>query len=138
MLTPVITIARRKDPNRGTKAGAWTHPPEFAEDGPRGFHCIVSIVSIVSILCIISILSILSFFTFLQSLRFAFALVSSSQFQSIRLPWRLDDKEPYFSSFFLELQLTIFTLSALTNWPPLSSLKVTLRIRKVQTSSQKR
>ncbi len=102
------------------------------------FHCIVSIVSIVSILCIISILSILSFFTFLQSLRFAFALVSSSQFQSIRSPWRLDDKEPYFSSFFLELQLTIFTLSALTNWPPLSSLKVTLRIRKVQTSSQKR
>ena len=135
MLTPVITIARRKDPDRGIKAGAWTHRPGFAEDGPRGFHCIVSIVSIVSI---IFILSNLSFFTILQSLRCAFFLVSSSQFQSIRSPWRLDDKEPYFSSFFLELQLTIFTLSALTSWPPLSSLKVTLRIRKVQTSSQKR
>jgi hypothetical protein len=44
----------------------------------------------------------------------------------------------YFSSVFLELQLTILTLSARTVWLPLSSLKVTLRIRNVQTSSQKR
>jgi hypothetical protein len=45
---------------------------------------------------------------------------------------------PYFSSVFFELQLTILTLSACTVWLPLSNLKVTLRIRKVQTSSQKR
>ena len=44
----------------------------------------------------------------------------------------------YFSSVFLELQLTILTLSVCTVWLPLSSLMVTLRIRNVQTSSQKR
>ena len=46
--------------------------------------------------------------------------------------------DAYFSSFFLELQLTILTLSALIVWLLLSSLKATLRIKKVQTSSQKR
>lgn len=36
------------------------------------------------------------------------------------------------------LQLTILTLSAITTWPPLSSLNWTFLMRKVQTSSQKR
>jgi hypothetical protein len=44
----------------------------------------------------------------------------------------------YLSSAFLELQLTILTLSAWIVWAPLSSLKVTFRIRNVQTSSQNR
>lgn len=37
---------------------------------------------------------------------------------------------------FLALQLTILTLSAWTDWLPLSILKVTFLIKKVHTSSQ--
>lgn len=41
-------------------------------------------------------------------------------------------------SGFLALQLTILTLSAVTDWLPLSILNVTFLMRKVHTSSQNR